>query len=182
MLHTAKPVGLLKRDRIFEVSFSDYVNTVNGLFNVPRSGGSDRAVLSLMVSENPRCSAWIQRNSSWRFEQPGTMSAGGFVVFLMMDQTHTRSESLLKATSYAFFYNGLFMLLSSILSATSAYYLPGLFYYVIYEGTGAVLYIFNCLMIVRESHDTGLTPMVGLMTGGMHAFHCAYSTYKNYYE
>ncbi|XP_037275674.1 uncharacterized protein LOC119168374 [Rhipicephalus microplus] len=145
MLHTAKPTGLLKRDRIFEVSFSDYVNTINGLFNF------------LEV-------------------------CGGFVVFLMMDQTHTRSESLLKASSYTFFYNGLFMLLSSILSATSAYYLPGLFYYVIYEGTGAVLYIFNCLMIVRESHDTGLTPMVGLMTGGMHAFHCAYSTYKNYYE
>ncbi|KAL3193275.1 hypothetical protein MRX96_046793 [Rhipicephalus microplus] len=162
MLHTAKPMGLLKRDRIFEVSFSDYVNTVNGLFNV------------LEVSVCQRLLSWHARTR--------LRSAGGFVVFLMMDQTHTRSESLLKATSYAFFYNGLFMLLSSILSATSAYYLPGLFYYVIYEGTGAVLYIFNCLMIVRESHDTGLTPMVGLMTGGMHAFHCAYSTYKNYYE
>ncbi|KAL1448720.1 hypothetical protein MTO96_028156 [Rhipicephalus appendiculatus] len=145
MLHTARPMELLRRDRLFEVSFSDYVGTMNGLFNF------------LEV-------------------------CGGCAVFLMMDQTNTRTESFLRATSYSFFFNGLFMLVSSILSATSSYYLPGLFYYVMFQGTGGVLYIFTCIMMVRESHDVGLTPMVGLMTGGMHAFHCAYSTYKNYYD
>ncbi|XP_070385858.1 uncharacterized protein [Dermacentor albipictus] len=127
MVHTAETMEVLVRRPIFEVSFSDYVGTVNGLFNF------------LEV----RC---------------------------------------LKGTSFTFWFNGFLMLVASILSATSAFTLPVLFYYVIFHGTAGVLYIFTCITLVRESHEVELVTMVGLMTGGMHAFHCAYATYKLYYE
>ncbi|XP_065289889.1 uncharacterized protein [Dermacentor albipictus] len=133
------------RGRIFEVSFDEYVGTVNGLFNF----------LEIL---------------------------GGLVLYFMMGNTETKSQSCLEGTAYTFFFNGIFMLVSSFLSATSSYYLPSLFYYVLFNGTAAFMYIFTSVGVVRESNEVGGPPVVGLMTGGIHAFHCAYSTYKNYYQ
>ncbi|XP_070377330.1 uncharacterized protein [Dermacentor albipictus] len=145
MVHTAETMEVLVRRPIFEVSFSDYVGTVNGLFNF------------LEV-------------------------CGGLAVSLMVDHADSSTQRCLKGTSFTFWFNGFLMLVASILSATSAFTLPVLFYYVIFHGTAGVLYIFTCITLVRESHEVELVTMVGLMTGGMHAFHCAYATYKLYYE
>ncbi|XP_054927999.1 uncharacterized protein [Dermacentor andersoni] len=145
MVHIAQTMEVLARRPIFEVSFSDYVGTINGLFNF------------LEV-------------------------CGGIAVFLMVDRAESSSQRCLKGSSFTFWFNGFMMLVSSILSATSSYYLPVLFYYVIFHGTAGVLYIFTSISLVRESHEVELCAMAGLMTGGMHAFHCSYVTYKLYYE
>ncbi|KAL3202535.1 hypothetical protein MRX96_042432 [Rhipicephalus microplus] len=137
--------AVMERRRIFEVSFDEYVGTVNGLFNV------------LEI-------------------------CGGFALYLMMGQPEGRAQGILRGTGYTFSFNGLFMVISGVLSATSGHYLPSIFYYVIFQGTGSVLYIFCCILVVRQKSEVGMPAMVGLMTGAMHAFHCAYSTYKIYYE
>ncbi|XP_049527415.1 uncharacterized protein LOC125947106 [Dermacentor silvarum] len=133
------------RGRIFEVSFDEYVGTVNGLFNF----------LEIL---------------------------GGMVVYFMLSTPETKAQGCLRGTAYTFFFNGIFMLVSSFLSATSSYYLPTIFYYVLFNGTGSLMYIFSSIGVVRETNEVGGPPVVGLMVGGIHAFHCAYSTYKNYYD
>ncbi|XP_070385840.1 uncharacterized protein [Dermacentor albipictus] len=64
----------------------------------------------------------------------------------------SKAERFLCGSGYTFSFNGFYMMVSSLLSFTSAVYLPALFY------------------------------MVGLCTGGIHAFHFAYVCYKNYVE
>ncbi|XP_077523302.1 uncharacterized protein LOC144134217 [Amblyomma americanum] len=145
MVYTADTMAVLARDRIIEVSFDQYVNTANGLFNF------------LEV-------------------------CGGMTLWMMIERTEMRVENFLRATAYTFSFNGVFMIMSSILSATSAYYLPLTFYYVLFQGTGSVLYIFTSIIIIRDAHEVKMTAMVGLLTGAFHAFHCAYATHKIYYE
>ncbi|XP_049527414.1 uncharacterized protein LOC125947105 [Dermacentor silvarum] len=79
------------RGRIFEVSFDEYIGTVNGLFNF----------LEIV---------------------------GGMAVYFMVGTPQTRSQGCLRGTAYTFFFNGIFMIISSFLSATSAHYLPTIFY------------------------------------------------------
>ncbi|XP_037576614.1 uncharacterized protein LOC119458825 [Dermacentor silvarum] len=145
MVHTADAMEVLARGRIIEVTFDEYVGTINGLFNV------------LEI-------------------------CGGFAMYLMLDKPEGGAPRLLKGTAYTFSFNGFFMVFSSILSATSAHYMPSLFYYVLFQATGSVLYIFCSISLVRKNKEVGMPAMVGLTTGGLHAFHCAYSTYKIYYE
>ncbi|XP_054927998.1 uncharacterized protein [Dermacentor andersoni] len=145
MVHTAEAMEVLARGRIIEVTFDEYVGTVNGLFNV----------LEIV---------------------------GGFALYMMMDKPEGRAPSLLKGTAYTFFFNGFIMVFTSILSATSSHYLPSIFYYVLFQATGSILYIFCSILIVRSNKEVGMPAMVGLTTGALHAFHCAYSTYKIYYE
>ncbi|KAL3193272.1 hypothetical protein MRX96_046790 [Rhipicephalus microplus] len=54
--------------------------------------------------------------------------------------------------------------------------------YVVFNGTAAMMYILSSIVIVRDSNEVGTGPVMGLLTGGLHAFHCAYSTYKIYYD
>ncbi|XP_070385847.1 uncharacterized protein [Dermacentor albipictus] len=145
MVHTAEAMEVLARGRIIEVSFDEYVGTVNGLFNV----------LEIV---------------------------GGFALYMMMDKPEGRVQSLLKGTAYTFFFNGFIMVFTSILSFTSSHLLPAIFYYVLFQATGSILYIFCSILIVRANKEVGMPAMVGLTTGALHAFHCAYSTYKIYYE
>ncbi|KAK8768178.1 hypothetical protein V5799_015357 [Amblyomma americanum] len=109
-------------------------------------------------------------------------ACGGMTLWMMIERTEMRVENFLRATAYTFSFNGVFMIMSSILSATSAYYLPLTFYYVLFQGTGSVLYIFTSIIIIRDAHEVKMTAMVGLLTGAFHAFHCAYATHKIYYE
>ncbi|XP_077523948.1 uncharacterized protein LOC144135062 [Amblyomma americanum] len=134
-----------KSRRIFEVSFDEYVGTVNGLFN------------------------FIEL-------------CGGWALYFMLGTAETSMQRLLGGTAYTYSFNGLFMIITSFLSYTSAHILPTTFYYVMFHGTAALLYICTCIMIVRDSKEVGGPPTLGLMTGGVHSFHCAYATYKNYYE
>ncbi|KAL1448718.1 hypothetical protein MTO96_028154 [Rhipicephalus appendiculatus] len=146
MVRTAEVMeAVLARRRIFEVSFDEYVGTVNGLFNV------------LEI-------------------------CGGFALYMMMDRPETSAQKILGGTAYTFSFNGIYMVIAGILSATSGHYLPSIFYYVLFQGTGSILYIFCCILVVRQRSEVGMPAMVGLMTGGLHAFHCAYATYKIYYE
>ncbi|KAL3195736.1 hypothetical protein MRX96_045546 [Rhipicephalus microplus] len=74
--------AVMERRRIFEVSFDEYVGTVNGLFNV------------LEI-------------------------CGGFALYLMMGKPEGRAQGILRGTGYTFSFNGLFMVISGVLSATS---------------------------------------------------------------
>ncbi|KAL3188594.1 hypothetical protein MRX96_022596 [Rhipicephalus microplus] len=74
------------------------------------------------------------------------------------------------------------MMVSSLLSSVSAAYLPVLFYYVLFQAMGAACYIISGIMIARQTHEVSVIVVVGLCSGGMHAFHFAYCCYKNYIE
>ncbi|KAL3195737.1 hypothetical protein MRX96_045547 [Rhipicephalus microplus] len=88
----------------------------------------------------------------------------------------------LSGTAYTFSFNGIFTMVSSLLSSDSAAYLPVLFYYVLFQAAGALSYIISSPMIARQHHEVSVAVVVGLCSGGMHAFHFAYTYYKNYIE
>ncbi|XP_077537528.1 uncharacterized protein LOC144149748 [Haemaphysalis longicornis] len=94
----------------------------------------------------------------------------------------TGPQRCLTGTAFTYWFNGLFMILSSFLSATSAQILPVLFYYVLFGGTAAVFYIIAAVMVFKEKRDSSLQPAMGIITGGLHAAHCMYVTYKLYIE
>ncbi|XP_077523944.1 uncharacterized protein LOC144135059 [Amblyomma americanum] len=108
---------------------------------------------------------------------------GGLVVYMMLGSDRdSHAVRLLSGTSFTFSFNGIYMMASSLLSDSSARILPYLFYYVLFQGTGATCYILSCLMMVRGSSEVSLQALLGLMTGGIHAFHCAHAYYKLYIE
>ncbi|XP_070385839.1 uncharacterized protein [Dermacentor albipictus] len=94
----------------------------------------------------------------------------------------SKAERFLCGSGYTFSFNGFYMMVSSLLSFTSAVYLPALFYYVVFQGVGTACYIISGLMVAKQNHDVSVQVMVGLCTGGIHAFHFAYVCYKNYVE
>ncbi|KAH7942523.1 hypothetical protein HPB49_024824 [Dermacentor silvarum] len=94
----------------------------------------------------------------------------------------SKAQRFLCGSAYTFSFNGFYMLVASMLSGTSAVYLPVLFYYVLFQGMGAACYIISGIMVARQTHEVSLQVMVGLCTGGIHAFHFAYVCYKNYAE
>ncbi|XP_075724009.1 uncharacterized protein LOC142766068 [Rhipicephalus microplus] len=91
MAGVADMMEVLAKGRIFEVSFDEYINTVNGLFNF------------LEI-------------------------CGGAVVYMMTGTTDTKSQGCLQGSAFSFLFNGIFMIVSSFLSATSGHYLTGIFY------------------------------------------------------
>ncbi|KAH7973046.1 hypothetical protein HPB52_020832 [Rhipicephalus sanguineus] len=174
------------RRPIFELSFEDYIATTNGLFNFLEIVGG--IVLNVLVGKN---------------------SGGG----------DSKTLRWLSGTGYTFSFNGIFMMVTSLLSSDSAAYLPVLFYvreelsvnsmdrvrvcasaileghispigvflsasaqYVLFQATGAASYIVSGLMLARQNHEVSVVVVMGLCSGGMHAFHFAYSCYKNYIE
>ncbi|XP_077537464.1 uncharacterized protein LOC144149685 [Haemaphysalis longicornis] len=76
------------RRRIFEISFDEYVGTLNGIFNVLEVGGG---LVVYMVGGGPQ---------------------------------ETGPQRCLTGTAFTYWFNGLFMILSSFLSAASAQILP----------------------------------------------------------
>ncbi|KAL1418944.1 hypothetical protein MTO96_005485 [Rhipicephalus appendiculatus] len=90
------------------------------------------------------------------------------------------ARRFLSGTAYTFSFNGIFMMVSSMLSYQSAVYLPVLFYYVLFQATGAVCYMMSGIMIARQTHEVSVVVVIGLCSGGMHAFHFAYCCYENY--
>ncbi|XP_077536086.1 uncharacterized protein LOC144148427 [Haemaphysalis longicornis] len=108
---------------------------------------------------------------------------GGLILFFSLgNATEKTSERCLWCASYTFSSNGVVMIISSFLSATSAFYLPTLFYYVLFHGLGALMYIIPGIMLVKESKEVGMPAILSLVIGGFHAFHFSYVTYKKYVE
>ncbi|KAH7973338.1 hypothetical protein HPB52_024146 [Rhipicephalus sanguineus] len=79
---------------------------------------------------------------------------GGLTVYMMMSSVPLacRASPFLRACSFTCSLGGVHMIVSSMLSPVSAYYLPRIFY------------------------------IVGLSTGGLHALHFTYAFYKLYIE
>ncbi|XP_037499251.1 uncharacterized protein LOC119373298 [Rhipicephalus sanguineus] len=111
---------------------------------------------------------------------------GGIVLNVLVGKNSGGGDSKtlrwLSGTGYTFSFNGIFMMVTSLLSSDSAAYLPVLFYYVLFQATGAASYIVSGLMLARQNHEVSVVVVMGLCSGGMHAFHFAYSCYKNYIE
>ncbi|KAL3222560.1 hypothetical protein MRX96_049978 [Rhipicephalus microplus] len=110
---------------------------------------------------------------------------GGIVLNVLVGKNsgqHGDSKTIrwLSGTAYTFSFNGIFMMVTSLLSSDSAAYLPVFFYCVLFQATGALSYIISSL--TRQYHEVSLAVVVGLCSGGMHAFHFAYSYNKNYIE
>ncbi|KAL1448723.1 hypothetical protein MTO96_028159 [Rhipicephalus appendiculatus] len=131
--------------RIFDISFDDYVGTVNGIFNIIEV-------------------------------------IGGAAVYMMTGTTETSTQGCLQGSAFSFCFNGVFMIVSSFLSGSSGYQLSGLFYYVVFNGTAALMYLIPSVMILKEANEAGMSTMMGLATGSVHAIHCTYSTYEIYWS
>ncbi|KAH6926558.1 hypothetical protein HPB50_019765 [Hyalomma asiaticum] len=84
---------------------------------------------------------------------------GGIVLNVLMGSDQGRDSKarrLLSGSAYTFSFNGFFMMFSSMLNSTSAVYLPALFYYVLFQGTGAACYFISGIMIARQTHEVSV--------------------------
>ncbi|XP_065281636.1 uncharacterized protein [Dermacentor albipictus] len=110
---------------------------------------------------------------------------GGVTVYMMMSSTPwmaSRATRFLYACSLTCSLCGVHMIVSSMLSPTSAFYLPRTFYYILFQGAGAGCYVISCISIMHEVQKMSSLCIIGLSTGGLHALHFTYTFYKMYIE
>ncbi|KAL1476795.1 hypothetical protein MTO96_036237 [Rhipicephalus appendiculatus] len=109
---------------------------------------------------------------------------GGLTVYMMMSSVPLacRASPFLRACSFTCCLGGLHMIVSSMLSPVSAYYLPRIFYYVLFQFAGACCYVTSCISIMHEIQKMSSLCIVGLSTGGLYALHFTYAFYKLYVE
>ncbi|KAK8766124.1 hypothetical protein V5799_007097 [Amblyomma americanum] len=115
-------------------------NTIDNLFVATGLN----VLISLLVSS----AVWLRQ-------------VGGVALYVLMTTGKRDSKAVrfLAGTACTFGFNGVYMMLSCMMSATSAYYLPRLFYYIVFQGTGAACYLVSSLYIVRDSHQVAVQPV-----------------------
>ncbi|KAL1414606.1 hypothetical protein MTO96_007389 [Rhipicephalus appendiculatus] len=89
----------------------------------------------------------------------------------------TLSEQFLHSGASIFTINGLFFLVSSTMSVTTALMLPRLFYYKFFELVAAACYI--CGGIGSVGNSSLIDGVTAIICGGLHLIHFIYSILKN---
>ncbi|XP_049271843.1 uncharacterized protein LOC119393348 isoform X2 [Rhipicephalus sanguineus] len=89
----------------------------------------------------------------------------------------TPSEQFLHSCALVFTTNGLFFLMSSTMSITTALMLPRLFYYNLFELVAAACYIYGGVGSVGNS--SFIDGVTAIICGGFHLVHFIYSILKN---
>ncbi|XP_049276282.1 uncharacterized protein LOC119373339 [Rhipicephalus sanguineus] len=109
---------------------------------------------------------------------------GGLVLFSKMsnDQRDSKAVRLLSSSACTFGVSGASMLMACISSPTCAYYLPRTLYYILFHGLGAICYLTGAFCVSQYTQEAPLHSTIGFCTGALHALHCAYASFKVYFQ